>query len=80
MAFGFGAWQLASRLVSHSGVRIVLAGVLFLLGYQLYFRLKQYLPPRYLLNALRWHAKPDLLLITQDLAPLPLVVNLEVFE
>lgn len=77
MAFGLAAWQVATRFIGNGAVRIGVAGLLFFLAYSLYFRLKQKLPPRYLINALRWHAKPDLLLVQSDKAPLPLVVNLE---
>jgi len=77
IAFGLGAWQVSTRFISNGAIRIVAAGLLFFLAYSLYFRLKQKLPPRYLLNALRWHGKPDLLLVQSDKRPVPLVVNLE---
>lgn len=77
MAFGLLAWQAAARFIGNGALRIVGAGLLFFLAYSLYFRLKQKLPPRYLLNAVRWHAKPDVLLVESDKAPLPLAVRLE---
>lgn len=79
-AFGLLSWQAASRFVLSGALRIGAAGLLFFLAYSLYFRLKAKLPPRYLINALRWHGKPDLLLVQADPAPVPLAVRLEAFR
>lgn len=80
LAFGLAAWQAATRFVGNGALRVVAGGLLFFLAYSLYFRLKQKLPPRYLINSIRWHAKPDLLLVQSDKAPVPLAVNLEVLK
>lgn len=69
--------MLGSKLFSNFILKVLFIGVINLIGYLVWTKLKDEIPPKYFVHRKAWTASPDLLLIGQDPNPIPLVIQFE---